>query len=238
MARGKPVELATRFFATQGEASAYFKVMLGRYQPGQQVSPDDGLDLSALLERHDEYALKVGVGLRHFEVMMTEQGTPCFRIVRTDGSGTDFSYPHCVRGHPPSRKQEVSQAFRRAVRFDLYRARDTFFQTHKSADGLITCAVTHERITPDQGHMDHRPPLTFEVIVTTFLEGRGLSVENVAITSGADEQTAPDITDGPLAEAFRQYHARIAQLDFVKDKINLAQSARNRVKPGRIRIKH
>jgi hypothetical protein len=54
------------------------------------------LDLSALLERHDEYTQKVGCGVDHFEVMATEHGTNCFRIVRKDGSGTDFSYRHCI----------------------------------------------------------------------------------------------------------------------------------------------
>lgn len=121
MARGKPVELATRDFKTQGEATAYFKDMLNRYSPGERVTDEDGLDLAALLERHTEYVEKVGCGIHCFEVMMTEHGTQCFRIVRNDGTGTDFSYPHCIRGRAPSRKQEVSQAFRRVVRFDFTR---------------------------------------------------------------------------------------------------------------------
>ena len=237
MPRGKPVDLDTLSFATQGEAIAYFKDMLSRYRPGERVGENDSLDLGSLLERHDEYAAKVGAGVDHFEVMMTEHGTPCFRIVRRDGSGTDFSYPHCVRGHPPSRKQEVSQAFRRAVRFDLYAARDRFYKEHKGADGLIVCAATGERIAADQGHMDHRPPMTFEVIVTTFLEGRGLGFENVPITSGQDEQVSPELTDVALGEAFRGYHARVARLDFVQSKVNLAQSARERVRPTRVRMR-
>src|SRR5688572_18645583 len=100
MPRGNPVELATRSFANQGLATSYFKDMLGRYRPGERVNETDSLDLAALLERHDEYAAKVGSGVHHFEVMMTEHGTPCFRIVRTDGTGTDFSFRHCVTGRP------------------------------------------------------------------------------------------------------------------------------------------
>lgn len=69
------------------------------------------------------------------QVMMTEHGTQCFRIIRTDGSGTDFSYPHRMSQRPPSRKQEVAQALRRTVRFDLYKARDNFFATHSGSDG-------------------------------------------------------------------------------------------------------
>jgi hypothetical protein len=128
----KPVELPTRSFATQTLALSFFKAMLNRYRPGDRVNDTDALDLAALLERHDEYKTKVGSGVDHFEVMMTEHGTMCFRIIRSDGSGTDFSYPHCVTQRPPTRKQEVSQAFRRVVRFDLYNARDSSFPQTKT----------------------------------------------------------------------------------------------------------
>lgn len=236
MGQSKPVELATRFFKKQGDAKVFFKAMLNRYRPGERLSDEDGLDVAALLERHTEYADKVGCGVSHFEVMMTKHGTQCFRIVRTDGSGTDFSYLHCISGHPPSRKQEVSQAFRDAVRFDIYRARDNFFTTQEGVDGLVPCAETGELIAREQGHMDHRPPMTFEVIVTTFLCGRGLSLDDVPLTTGADEQVSPEVTDEMLREAFRGYHTQVAKLDFVKSTVNLAQSSTHRIKSARINL--
>ena len=52
--RSKPVELATRSFEKQGDATAFFKAMLNRYRPGERVSDEDGLDVAALLERHTE----------------------------------------------------------------------------------------------------------------------------------------------------------------------------------------
>ena len=107
----KPVTIATREFESQGDGNAFFKEMLNRYEPGGRVSDEDALHLGALLERHSEYADKVGAGGDHFEVMMTEHGTQCFRIVRTDGTGTDFSYGHCVRGRPPSRKSVIPTLF-------------------------------------------------------------------------------------------------------------------------------
>ena len=234
--RSKPVELATRSFDKQGDATLFFKTMLNRYRPGERVSDDDGLDVVALLERHTEYVMKVGCGVDHFEVVMTEHGTQCFRIVRVDGSGTDFSYPHCISQRVPSGKQEVSQAFRRAVRFDLYRARDIFFAAHSNEDGLVACAVTGERIGREEAHMDHRPPMTFEVIVTTFLCGRGLSLDGVPLTTGKDDQVSPEVTDEGLRESFRIFHAGVARLDFVKDSVNLAQASRNRLKAGRVSL--
>ncbi|MEQ8499124.1 MAG: DCL family protein, partial [Sneathiellaceae bacterium] len=225
-----------RSFEKQGEATSFFKAMLNRYRPGERVNDEDSLDLAALLERHTEYVAKVGCGVSHFEVMLTDHGTQCFRIVRTDGSGTDFSYPHCIAQRSPTRKQEVSQAFRRAVRFDLYRARDSFFASHVGGDGCVSCAVTGDRVPRDTGHMDHRPPMTFEVIVTTFLAGRGMSLADVPLTSGRDDQVSPEITDETLSDAFRKYHTAVARLDFVKNTVNLAQASQNRLKQGRITL--
>ncbi|MCK1606509.1 DCL family protein [Bradyrhizobium sp. 166] len=127
--RSKPVELATRSFEKQGDAAAFFKAMLNRYRPGERVRDEDGLHVAALLERHTEYVAKVGCGVSNFQVMMTEHGTQCFRIIRKDGSATDFS----IHTASPSDHQAVSrrspQAFRRTVRFDFYKARDNIFAT-------------------------------------------------------------------------------------------------------------
>jgi hypothetical protein len=232
----KPVEIATRSFASQGEATAFFKEMLNSYKPGERVDDEDFPDLSALLERHHEYAQKVGVGIDHFEVIMTEHGSQCFRIIRTDGSGTDFSYTRCISGRAPSRKSEVSKGFRHAVRIDLFRARDKFYAQHKDSEGLITCAVTKERIKPSDGHMDHRPPTTFELIVTTFLASRGLNLDAVPISASADDQVFTEIADTELQEAFRKYHAKVAILDFVKSTVNLSQASKMRVRPSRIKL--
>ncbi len=234
MARGNPVELATRSFSTQKGATVFFKTMLNRYTPGDRVSNEDSFDLLALLERHTEYAAKIGCGVSHFEVMMTVHGTQCFRILRIDGSGTDFSYPNCISQRAPSRKEEVSQAFRNVVRFDLYKARDDFFAKNSDVAGFVTCAVTGKRISHEQAHMDHRPPMTFEVIVTTYLASNGLSLESVPLTTGQDDQVSPEITDQALAESFRTYHSAVATLDMVESSINLSQSSRNRIKKGRL----
>lgn len=234
---GKPVSIATREFITQGCATEFFKAMLNRYQPGERVTNDDALELSALIERHPEYAQKVGSGVDHFEVMLsTIHGTQCFKAVRVDGTGTDFSYLTCIRGVPPSRKSQVSLALREVIRMDLYRARDAFYSKHRDANGLLSCAVTKAKLHSDEGHMDHRPPMTFEVIVTTFLGGRGLSYDNVVITSGQDNQVTPRIADDVMAETFRQYHQRVAVLDFVGKAVNLAQSAKSRIRPGRVTL--
>ena len=238
MCKSKPVELATQSFATQTQATAFFQAMLGRYTPGERVSETDFIDLAALLERHTEYKQKIGCGLDHFTVMMTEKRTPCFRIERTDKSGTDFSYDHCIKRKAPSRKQEVAAALRNAVQSTIYEARDKFIAEHKDASGLVPCAATGEWIQPEDAHMDHRPPMTFEVIVTTWLAGEGLEVDDVPISEGEDNQVTPEILDPDLIRSFQTYHNCVAQLDLVKKSVNLAQASQHRLKPTRINLAH
>jgi hypothetical protein len=96
MARGQPVNLATRSFPTKGQAAAFFKSMLNRYRPGDRVADDDAADLRSLLDRHPESARKIGSGIDHFEVMAAEYDTQCFCVVRTDMTRDDFSYRQCL----------------------------------------------------------------------------------------------------------------------------------------------
>jgi hypothetical protein len=236
MARGKSVELATRSFQNQTLATEFFREILRKYKPGDRVSDEDQLHLSALLERHPEYKQKIGAGVDHFEVMKTEQGTNCFRVVRVDGTGTDFSVKSCITGRAPTQKQEVSRALREEVKFDLFDARDKFFKENRGADGKVACGKTSERISREDAHMDHMPPMTFEVLVTTFLGARGLSVDDVSVTSSVDEQTVPKILDRALAEAFKRFHNAMATLEIVKKQVNLSQASRHRIRSGRISL--
>jgi Protein of unknown function (DUF3223) len=183
----KPVVIATRAFKRQAEATELFREMLRRYKPGDRVNDVDSLDLAALFERHTEYGQKIGSGLGYFSVIMTEHGTPCFRINRKDGTGTEFSFPHCITARAPSRKQEVSGALRWVVRLDLFRKRDEYFSEFADSEGRVTCAETGELVTKSEAHMDHRAPMTFEVIVTTFLAHKGLALDQVPITYPSGE---------------------------------------------------
>lgn len=130
-----------------------------------------------------------------------------------------------------------NQAFRRVVRFDLYRARDEFIDANRDFNGMVTCAESGKRIAPADAHMDHRAPMTFEVLVTTFLVGVGLPVDEVPIASGTDEQVSPEITDWALADAFRRYHAKLALLDLVEKGIHLSEASRHRIRATRITLK-
>ncbi len=96
MARGKPVLLPTIEFQNQSLAHEYFKKMLNRYVPGEDVTKLDAEHLLSLFKRHPDYDNKVGCGIRNFAVMPGDYGSQCFCIIRMDGSREEFSYLRCV----------------------------------------------------------------------------------------------------------------------------------------------
>jgi hypothetical protein len=96
MGRAKPVVLATRTFATQGDARDFFSEMLHRYIPGEEVTGDDAELLSSLFERHPDHAQKSGAGVKRYEVMPADYGSQCFCVVRLDGTREGFSYHACI----------------------------------------------------------------------------------------------------------------------------------------------
>jgi hypothetical protein len=237
MARGNPIILATQSFATQAAANAHFSAMLNRYKPGDKISDEDAADLHCLLERHPRCAEKIGCGLSHFELMATGHGSNCFRVVRTDGSGTDFSIKTCITGRASPMKEMVNRALRDAVKIDIYEVRRKYTLALADENGLIECAITKQRVHPKDTHIDHRAPMTFDVIVTTFLQKEGLTYEGVPIETGQDDQTVPVVTDPALAQRFRDWHTKLATIDFVSAKANLQVGPSNRIKKTRVSLK-
>lgn len=227
-----PVALETRNFPNQKQAVEFFRAILYRHEIDVIIPDPDHSDLGALIVRHPEASAKIGSGISHFSVMKAIQGTLCFCLHRTDGSSTDFSMGSCITGKGPTRFQEVSQALRSVVSPEIHARRDMLFEKYGN-EGILECAVSGEPISRDQGHMDHRPPMTFQVIVRTFLAANKLDVNEITISDSQDNQFSASIDMPEIAEEFRRFHSSVATLDFVAKKINLAQSRKHRIKAVR-----
>ena len=94
----KPVLLEELSFAKKGDAIAYLKAMLYKYNVGDKVNVADSRVLTAALKLHPDATKKFGVGISHFSVRSADFGTRCFWLNRTDGSTEKFSYLACIRG--------------------------------------------------------------------------------------------------------------------------------------------
>ncbi|WP_417319667.1 DCL family protein [Erythrobacter aureus] len=105
MGKSRKIKIKTRTFENAGDATAFFKEILNRYEIGKRLTQEDSADLMALLERHDERDEKIGSGVAGFIVDAPPEDAPpfstrCFWIVQNSGNIVDFSYKHCLERKP------------------------------------------------------------------------------------------------------------------------------------------
>lgn len=94
----KPITIGSLHFAKRGEANAFLREMLYRYDLGDKVSATDEDVLHAALALHPKADEKIGCGVTHFSVRSADFGSRCFWINRPDGTTEKFSYATCIRG--------------------------------------------------------------------------------------------------------------------------------------------
>lgn len=92
----KPITLGSMYFERRGDAKAYLKQMLNKYDVGDRVSSEDETILRAALAHHAEAATKIGCGISSFSVRSADFGSQCFWVNRTDGTTEKFSVSGCI----------------------------------------------------------------------------------------------------------------------------------------------
>jgi len=219
-----------REFKYQKDAIEYFKKMLDRYRNGQTITADDHEMLMSLLERHPEADKKIGCGVKRLCKDKTDMPTSCFWIEREDGSRTDFSYRTAISAKGKSLYQEFLEACRNAVQDDLRITKERFFETHGDENGKVECDITRERVAIYESHLDHKKPLTFQVIVNTFIGANSIELKIEMLSMSQDAQFQTTFVDLDLKEKFRRYHHRMAQLRIIKAERNLSLGGSERIR--------
>lgn len=217
-------------FRTQSDLVGRIREIIGRYKPGMTVDLLDAVFLHSLLSMHPEAEQKIGCGVVSFSVednpIYPGQRSRGFRLHRTDGTSTDFSFWECIRPTPHSKK--VQRAFRAAIEPDTL----AFKQRHFDAlqRGVGVCPDTGALITFTSSHVDHKAPGTFDALFSKFLDAEGLRVEDIRVVgAGIDDAYQDRLVDLDLERRWRKFHNTHAVLEVVSATANL--SLRKRVQP-------
>lgn len=229
MAR-QPIKIGSLEFPTKKAAKTYFKDMLGRYRNGQTVEETDASVLRNLIERHPEAVQKIGCGITRFFKDKTDKPTSCFWLERVDDMRTDFSYISCVDAKGKSLYQEFAEACRMAVAEDLEKAKTQHFEIHRNADGKVPCEVTGQDVAIYESHLDHMNPMTFQMIVETFVKATKIDIRPEMLTPPSDCQFSTTFVDEAIRDAFREYHHRVARLRIIAAKKNLSLGGSERLR--------
>ncbi len=228
MAR-QPVIIGNKEFKFQKDALAFLKDMLNSHRANKTIEGNEHELLLAVLERHPEAVQKIGVGVARFYKAPTEEGTSCFWIERTDGSKTRFSYPTAVRAKGKSPYQEFKEACRNSVKADLVETKEAFFNEHGDEEGKVPCEVTGEKIGIYESHLDHKKPMTFQVIVNTFITAHSVDISLSSLSVAGDAQFETEFVDLKLKEKFKEYHHKIADLRIINPTSNLSLGGSERI---------
>lgn len=224
-----PVQVGELDFKTKKAAKEFFKAMLARYKDESDINEEDSSHLYNLIERHPEESQKIGCGIKKFFRRKTEKWTSCFWLERHDGSITEFSYNSCVDAKGKSIYQEFSEACREAVAPDLIETKKKFFEAHGDDDGKVPCDITDELVWPHESHLDHKKPMTFQVIVRTFMAAENIVPSRDILSEPQDQQFATTLTDESLAKKFIEFHHKLADLRIIKSKLNLSLGGSERI---------
>ena len=236
MARER-VTIGTLTFTFKKDAKQYFKEMLARYRNNQDINGEDSEHLQDLLERHPEAREKIGCGIKHFFKAPTDQGTSCFWLEREDESRTDFSYITCVDSKGKSLYQEFAEACREAVREDLQKAKKDHFDAHGDSEDKVACEITGEKLALYESHLDHKKPMTFQVIVRTFIAANSIDIKPEMLSIAGDAQFVTTFVDKEIEKKFQQYHHSVAHLRIIKPRVNLSLGGSERITKSKNPVK-
>lgn len=185
--------------------------------------------LTSLIKRHPEAEKKIGCGIKRLYKAPTDKGTSCFWIERLDSTKTDFSYGKAITSKNKSLEQEFKDACRNAVELSLKASKEKFFKEYADENGCVECEVSKTKVAVYESHLDHKKPLTFEVIVETFIKANKIEVTEDMLSLGKDGQFQTEFRDLEIKERFIKYHASVAKLRIIKANINLKLGASERI---------
>eukprot|EP00899_Mesostigma_viride_P007458 jgi/Mesvir1/16713/Mv15104-RA.1 len=90
----EPIQLGPKIFKKARSMYSYFHDLLVKYPPNQDLNEyEHQVVLDLLKKGHVDAAGKIGPGVRAFQIRVhPEHDSPCYFIIRTDGTKVDFSY--------------------------------------------------------------------------------------------------------------------------------------------------
>jgi hypothetical protein len=214
-------------FASKKAAKAYFSNLLNSAPLDVLLEDEAHRDVAALFSNHHSQAKTARSAIK-FEVERHKMPyIPAFRrfvAIFNDGAIQPFSYAVALDG-----EMAALNKFRSAARMLVMDELHQWKLRQMDRDGTLRCAIDGKRYNMNDVHVDHKPPLSFAVIVKGFLTARGLDPAAIALEESDDVSTG--FADKQLEADFRAYHREMAVLRIVRKQANMAAAAKGRVKP-------
>ena len=116
------ITLGNREFPSKAAALRYVKDLRLTYPLDTPLGPPYHGQLCDLVGHHPGRDEKVGAGISHFTVSLSQWGNREFHLHRVDGTSVNFSYTKCLEPKAPALR-EAKLAMRREVNEDIWSAK-------------------------------------------------------------------------------------------------------------------
>ncbi len=248
------IRVGEQEYASKASALEFYKRILDSYQVGDELSAQDARSVIELALRgvkpsinqpsctqdarsvielafrewsaEDIEAYKIETGGRCMSVVVDYhpqfKSTKCFFLVEDSGDMRAFSYRLAVTGG-----LSADQVFSRTCR-EVVAARLREFKKQQFSRRPVRCAVTNAIVEWEQCQIDHKAPLTFSVIVRSFIVANSI---DTAAVSYVDKSAKPRFASVALAAKFDDFHRNMAVLRIVSTSQNASTSSAGRIKP-------
>ncbi len=119
--------------------------------------------------------------------------------------------------------------FTRACRF-LVEPRLRNFKASVFKNRPVKCPITNQIVEWEECQVDHKSPLTFSVIIKSFIVSNNIDLSDIKYTS---KITKEKFKDEDLASKFDLFHKKMAVLRIILTKENNKLAGKSRIKPSK-----
>ena len=202
-----PYKLAGIHFRTKAFIKKHFQSVRDDAEKDETITDPV---VFALLQAHSDWSEKTKDMSRLTKNWIKGSPTapPSLQIVieNNDGSVMDISYLHALKC---LQKDGSTKA-----------ADDTLSEFKKAARHEIDYLMSKYRVKGK--HVDHKYPLTFEVLLSNFCHDYRLNPRNIDIESNTGQVVKRAFADRGLAENWKKYHEQHADLQVISREENLS----------------
>ena len=207
-------------FKSQIEIIEFVREILYKYNIGDIIDLEDFDFIYSLIQNHRWKEDKIGCGIEKFRVILTEYKNRAFKIIRMNGTETDFSFMKCISKPKDWKSHDFICACRTCISSQIQDFKEAELTKEKK------CPYRNLILNKTNSHVDHMPPSTFKNIVKKFIKEKKIDIKNIEIGGYEDNATSKFFVNDELRRSFFEFHKNHAKLRLVSARANLSEIKR------------
>jgi len=236
--RGHKLKIGDIIFNTKKSAIEFYRNILNKYEANTSLDDEDYSYLVDLINYNSDAPLaevnenEASLSSEDAEPPMeiddiivdyhpVYKKTKCFYVLFGEEEWL-FSYLLAINGDLSDEKKFYISC-RHSIKNTLRDFKMKIFQNKP-----VKCAVTKTVLTWENCQVDHKAPMTFSVIVKTFLKSKNIEVIDIDLSY---EGSIWQFSDKQFEQEFVDYHNKVALLRVISSQENQKLASKARLKP-------